>query len=757
MKKIVFFVIWFVFLVSGNFVFASGDDVTNKIFIIGANESTPYSIRKAGSTMRGTNTYTQVNLGISSTTSGDRTTVSGGFWNEAIGYCSTVSGGRNNTASAMDSTVSGGHHNTASGWRSTVSGGWNNIASGNLSNVGGGYENVASGEYSSIGNGYKNTVVANYSSIGNGLWNKVYGDASCVLLGRRIKISDTADHTFVWGWNGENADYQIDMPNAFLIFPNYSGNNTGRVGIGTKAPSEKMEVAGNVKANYFKGNGSYLTNINTTSLSNFSITNEKIADNAVTSGKVLDGTISTNDLANSLITNAKLAADAVTSGKITNGTISTDDLANSLITNAKLAASAVTSAKISNGTIINEDLAEGSFSKIREVGNLYKLAVETNALYVDGGKVGIGTTALNAKLEVAGTIKAEKINIGSENTVTGIQASVAGGFQNSANGKYAFVAGGNLNNAGAERSFAGGKNTNLSADAVNTFAWSNGPASPAVIDMENAFLIFPYTSSSTTGKVGIGVSNPSTKLEVAGAVSANVYYGDGSNLKGISTGKWEGTGDIYYNDGGVSVGTNSSVGRLLVIDKGSLGDDISGNKDLAGLIVQNGDNTHYLAFDANQIEAVGSDLYINNGSNTNVIIANGGGNVVIGKPSAATALDVNGIVTATSFSGSLAGSNITGKVAFSNLNILKTDITSLGIPDAKLTPAEVDSYVANNGYLTTVINDNVAANAAIDFSKLNITKANITGLGIPAQDTNTTYANGAGLNLDTNTFSINNQ
>ena len=43
--------------------------------------------------------------------------------------------------------------------------------------------------------------------------------------------------------------------------------------------------------------------------------------------------------------------------------------------------------------------------------------------------------------------------------------------------------------------------------------------------------------------------------------------------------------------------------------------------------------------------------------------------------------------------------------------------------------------IANN----TIVNEDIASNANIAFAKLNITKNDITGLGIPASDTNTTY------------------
>ena len=51
-------------------------------------------------------------------------------------------------------------------------------------------------------------------------------------------------------------------------------------------------------------------------------------------------------------------------------------------------------------------------------------------------------------------------------------------------------------------------------------------------------------------------------------------------------------------------------------------------------------------------------------------------------------------------------------------------------------------------------NNNVKTITKIPFANLNITKANITGLGIPSSDTNTTYTAGNGLTLTGTTFSV---
>ncbi|MFI0430500.1 beta strand repeat-containing protein [Mariniflexile sp. HMF6888] len=54
----------------------------------------------------------------------------------------------------------------------------------------------------------------------------------------------------------------------------------------------------------------------------------------------------------------------------------------------------------------------------------------------------------------------------------------------------------------------------------------------------------------------------------------------------------------------------------------------------------------------------------------------------------------------------------------------------------------------------TIVNADINASAAIAFSKLNISKSDIEGLGIPGEDTDTTYSAGTGLTLIGTTLSI---
>ncbi|WP_418498997.1 beta strand repeat-containing protein [Flagellimonas sp.] len=84
-----------------------------------------------------------------------------------------------------------------------------------------------------------------------------------------------------------------------------------------------------------------------------------VADNAITSAKILDGTIATADIADGAITTNKISNNAINSGRIINGTIIAADLSDG----------AVTSAKILDGTIATIDIADNAVN-IDKIGTL---------------------------------------------------------------------------------------------------------------------------------------------------------------------------------------------------------------------------------------------------------------------------------------------------------------------------------------------------------------------------------------------------
>lgn len=75
----------------------------------------------------------------------------------------------------------------------------------------------------------------------------------------------------------------------------------------------------------------------------------------------------------------------------------------------------------------------------------------------------------------------------------------------------------------------------------------------------------------TAGKVGIGTISPLTELDVNGSVNATTYFGDGSNLTGISggtDGDWTIDGSDMYAavPGNVGIGVVTPSAKLHVVD-----------------------------------------------------------------------------------------------------------------------------------------------------------------------------------------------
>ena len=71
-----------------------------------------------------------------------------------------------------------------------------------------------------------------------------------------------------------------------------------------------------------------------------------------------------------------------------------------------------------------------------------------------------------------------------------------------------------------------------------------------------------------SGSIGIGLEDPQTNLHVSGAISSSTYYGDGSNLTGISSDPFPYTGDVEIT------GSNSLAGNYAFKVANSSGTDL---------------------------------------------------------------------------------------------------------------------------------------------------------------------------------------
>ena len=144
------------------------------------------------------------------------------------------------------------------------------------------------------------------------------------------------------------------------------------------------------------------------------------------------------------------------------------------------------------------------------------------------------------------------------------------------------------------------------------------------------------TVKDSNKHVGIGSTTPTSEFDVAGNVKATSFYGDGSNLTGITA---EGTGAIggltIKDQSGSVVGTGGSISTIDF--SGSSGVTVSATSGSAGIAT--------VIVSAEVVSDTTPQLGGNLDLNSKTVTGTG-------------SINITGNVTATSFSGD--GSNLTG-------------------------------------------------------------------------------------------------
>lgn len=134
-----------------------------------------------------------------------------------------------------------------------------------------------------------------------------------------------------------------------------------------------------------------LSSVGTENITNYAVTQDKIAAGAVQTAKIADGAITTAKIADVAVTAAKLADGAVTAAKLADGAVTAAKLADGAIDSSKLQHSSMTlwGAEVALGASYDGDIHLGTNSGLRLTDGTHtawlKYDSANNAVYVDDG------------------------------------------------------------------------------------------------------------------------------------------------------------------------------------------------------------------------------------------------------------------------------------------------------------------------------------------------------------------------------------
>ncbi|OGC33194.1 hypothetical protein A3J90_07725 [candidate division WOR-1 bacterium RIFOXYC2_FULL_37_10] len=526
-------------------------------------------------------------------TIGHYTNKATGVFSVAIGE-GTVAEGEASFASGFGSQAKKGF-TTALGYRATAEGAYSTAI---------GYRAIASGEYSTaIGMNVKTNTSKDFS----------------IVLGSGV--TPAAEPLVNNEPNSLAIGFKSNIPTLF-VGASSGINTTGNVGIGTTSVflenSSKLTVLGTIET---KGTGGIKFPDGSTLITANGIGNGTVT--SVNSGKGLrggpitstgaltvevdDSTIGFNSNSSLEVKNSGISNDKIVDGTITNAKVKTGNFVKQISAGKNILISGDEGAGAGTG-IVTITAEAPSTGWIKSAG---QVTLETTS-----DKVGIGTDAPQAKLSVV-TQSGGAATFGKDNTASG-SFSVAIGTGSSATntaavaiGNYTLAEGqfslavGNLSNAQGNNSLAIGDNVKTKD---NKTSGNNGHAAMALGSsfsnaVNNSLGIgfgdldillnpdgnsyFNANSEINSNNVGIGTTEPTSKLTVAGTIEIT----DNGGLKflnGIQTEAYFGQNTGWEKIGGnvnlktttdkVGIGTTSPKAKLHITNGTLL---VEGNQDEA--------------------------------------------------------------------------------------------------------------------------------------------------------------------------------
>jgi hypothetical protein len=421
--------------------------------------------------------------------------------------------------------------------------------------------------------------------------------------------------------------------------------------------------------------GATVSNIQTADISDGVITTAKIADGAITSAKIADAAIATGDIADGAITSAKIADATIATGDIANGAVTpgklstgapTWDTSGNLATQRNIFVGRQNttseggqiefSKAIDNTTAYYLDVvgAGASDNKFR----LVDLQATAERIVVDhDGNVGVGISTPAAKLDVAGQIRGSQITINADQ-INNHQTTASGGT-----GSIAVNYAGPNQGTTEFRDFHvwDGKNNQLLIVKGSTGNVGIGTASPASkLDVTGGNI--QVKAGTQYGGIALKDNNNNTTGYIIGTSATNDNGQIGLLAAGAQRVTINSSGDSYFNGGNVGIGTSNPLTKLQVAGAivatnayAQVISDSSKATSQAGsngaIIVSSNDSSNpmqgYITL-VTDPTASNRRLKLSsveqNVAHRNITLAEDGGNVGIGTALPAQKLDVNGAI-----------------------------------------------------------------------------------------------------------------
>jgi hypothetical protein len=331
--------------------------------------------------------------------------------------------------------------------------------------------------------------------------------------------------------------------------------NSQNVGIGITNPTKKLEVVGD---------------IDTTT--DYNISGVQVLSSTTLGSAVVNASLTSNtgDLTNTgnLAITGNLSIANTKDIKINSVTVLDSTTLGSGIVNSSLTSVGTLSSLDLSGDITGVGAITASGNLSASATTIDSLIVDTTTLVVDAtnNRVGLGTATPSTLLDLnlsSATTPALLIRNGNANVAINDGAQIEFGFQGNADYSH----------------YIHTRHNNVGANNAIDFYVCDGLISNTLTSGST------HTMSLNAGNVGIGITDPSYELDVAGDINltGDLRINGVAQAFGGGSSVWSTNSTVaYYNDGNVGIGTNAPEGGMILDVRGNmrLGNGTSAEQDI---------------------------------------------------------------------------------------------------------------------------------------------------------------------------------